>query len=254
MSWCTALSSGGFGLVAVARAVGVSEKVVAECGYEALPNGNGELGITVAPGWRGWLGPYLLDVLLDAAAARGVPNLEADILVENRPMLAMISARGYATVDHYEQPSIVRVVIGAQDRSPCWPEARDRPRVLIEAPGGRWHGEGAARAAGLEVLVCPGPLRARARCPALIGEVCPLAAGADVIVDAVSLEEEAGRALLASHRRLHRAVPVCVEQPPEAPEIHGVSRIPLGAGETVVVGLLQRFAGALVTDEPHPER
>ena len=114
---------GGFGLVAVARAVGVSEKVVAECGYEALPNGNGELGITVAPGWRGWLGPYLLDVLLDAAAARGVPNLEADILVENRPMLAMISARGYATVDHYEQPSIVRVVIGAQDRSPCWPEA-----------------------------------------------------------------------------------------------------------------------------------
>jgi len=76
-----------------------------------LPDGNGEFALTVAVGWRGWLGPYLLDALVAAAAARGVPNLEADILVSNVRMLALVSKRGYVTLSH--DASQLRVAIDA---------------------------------------------------------------------------------------------------------------------------------------------
>lgn len=37
---------------------------VAETFYEPLSNGDGELEITVATDWRGWLGPFLFVALL----------------------------------------------------------------------------------------------------------------------------------------------------------------------------------------------
>jgi hypothetical protein len=43
-------------------------------------------------------------------------------------------------------------------RSPArtnWPGTHERPRLLVEVPGGRWHAEEAARAAGFQVLACP---------------------------------------------------------------------------------------------------
>ena len=70
----------GYGVVAVVDHP--LEQIVGEADYFLLDNG--ELVITVAADWRGWLGPYLLDVLIEAAAARGVPNLEAEFLVERR--------------------------------------------------------------------------------------------------------------------------------------------------------------------------
>lgn len=100
---------GGYRLVAVVS--GPQDKIVAEAGYVLLPDGNGEFSLTVAAGWRGWLGPYLLDALAAAAAARGVPNLQADILVTNVRMLALVSGRGYATLDR--EPSQIRVAIDA---------------------------------------------------------------------------------------------------------------------------------------------
>jgi len=235
-------SRGGTGIVAEVVRTGRPDAIVAECSYELLPDGDGELGIAVGPGWRGWLGPYLLDVLLEAAAARGVTNVHADVLVENRPMLALARARGYVTADHYERPAIVRVVMGAVHRLPAWPDGHDRTRVLVESTGGRWYAEGQARAAGLHVLVCPGPLRDSSRCPALVGEPCPLAAGADVIVDAIPLGEARGRALLDAHGRMHPGVPVCVELSAGASARHGSS--PAEADDAVlVVDLLQRTAG-----------
>ena len=101
---------GGYRLVAVVS--GPEDGLVAEAGYAILPDGNGEFALTVAAGWRGWLGPYLLDALVAAAAARGVPNLQADILLGNVPMLALISKRGYVTIDR-DQVSEVRVAIDA---------------------------------------------------------------------------------------------------------------------------------------------
>ena len=104
-----AAEEGGYRLVAVVS--GAADEIVAEAGYAMLPDGNGEFALTVAAGWRGWLGPYLLDALVAAAAARGVPNLQADILLENAQMLALVASRGYVTLGR--EPCQVRVAIDA---------------------------------------------------------------------------------------------------------------------------------------------
>jgi len=104
---------GGYRLVAVLS--GAEAKIVAEAGYAILPDGNGDFALTVAAGWRGWLGPYLLDALVVAAAARGVPNLQADILFENAQMLTLLASRGYVTLRR--QSSELRVAIDAGQ--PC---------------------------------------------------------------------------------------------------------------------------------------
>ena len=53
----------------------------------------------------------LLDALVAAAAARGVPNLQADILASNVRMLALVADRGYLTLER--RGSRVRVAIDA---------------------------------------------------------------------------------------------------------------------------------------------
>lgn len=202
---------GGVGLVAaVVDEVGHRERVVGEASYELLADGDGELGMTVDARWRGWLGPYLLDALVDAAASRGVPNLEADVLVTNTPMLAMLRSRGCA-----EMPSkdwtFVRAIIGTATPTPTWPAVRQGIRVLVEGAGGHWHAMDAAQAAGLEVLSCPGPAGRRRRCPLLAGNPCPLATGADVIVLSHPRDEDGWPTVRASHEHLHPGVPVLVE-------------------------------------------
>ncbi len=238
---------GGFGLIADMEDAGGTSRIVGEATYDLLGNGDAELGITVAEPARGWLGPYLLDVLVEQAAARDVPNLEADVLVTNRRMIAMLRARGFAVVEH--DPAIVRIAIGTTRRIPSWPGTHDRPRLLVEVPGGRWHADDAAREAGFQVLACPGPQLGWSHCPALRGEPCPLAAGADVIVDAVP--HESGRSLLEAHRRVHPSVPICVELPAGESDLDAtVSKIPRGTSNAVVMGILERVA----KDVPVPER
>jgi hypothetical protein len=244
----TADERGGCQLVAVASSAREEDgraRVIGEAGYALLPNGDGELAITIGKAWRGWLGPYLLDALVAEAARRNVANLEAEILLANRPMLALVRSRGYVTKDHTDW-STVHVVIGTTARSPRWPVSDDRPRVLVEAPGGRWRAAATARAADLDVLVCPGPVENR-RCPVLDGRECPLARDADVIVVAPPPEDERWQAVLDAHAELHAGVPVCVELTSDAeaadaslPE--GVVRSPRG-GTRAVVALVQRLAG-----------
>jgi RimJ/RimL family protein N-acetyltransferase len=93
-SWAGIAERGGCCLVAVRSAPGGPGSVVADAGYLALPNGNGELAVTVARGERGGLGGVLVDALLDAAATRGVAALEAEVLLENEAMLRLVRARG----------------------------------------------------------------------------------------------------------------------------------------------------------------
>lgn len=107
----------GYRLVAIVS--GAREELVAEAGYALLPDGNGEFALTVARGWRGWLGPYLLDAIVAAAAARGVPNLQADILACNPRMLALVSHRGYVTL--HRAAGEVRVAIDAAQPRPARP-------------------------------------------------------------------------------------------------------------------------------------
>jgi len=205
---------GGFGVVAVDGACG---PVVAEATYELLPDGDGELAMVVAEEWRGWLGAYLLDVLIEAAAARGVPNLEADVLVLNPRMLSLLRRRGYATLPSDDWVSR-RLMVGTAGPTPVWPAAGPgvpdaaRPRVLVETPGGHWHGTPEAEEAGLAVITCSGPRGPRYRCPVLAGRPCPLAAEADAVVVANAPDEEPWRCVIEGHAGLHPGVPVLVEQ------------------------------------------
>lgn len=205
----TVAERGGFGVVALD-----GPDVVGEANYELLANGNGELGMAVAEHSRGWLGPFLLDTLIEAAAARGVPNIEAAVLVTNARMLAVLRSRGYATLPSDDWVSL-RLVVGTRGRTPAWPARRggtaEPPRVVVECPGGRWRAEQAAGAAGLDLITCSGPRGPRPRCPALAGRACPLAAGADAIVIANAPDAEPWRSLAAAHAQLHPGIPVCVE-------------------------------------------
>jgi hypothetical protein len=237
----TAADRGGVELVAAVSGDDPPEQVVGEAGYALLPNGDGELGITVAEPWRGWLGPYLLDALLEAAAAEGVPNLEADVLLANGPMLTLARARGCVSMGHPDW-GVVRVIMGTTGPTPTWPGQHERPRVLIEGAGGRWHAEEEATAAGLDVLACAGPAGRRQRCPALTGQPCPLAADADAIVVANRPDHPDWHALLAAHHDLHPGVPVCVELAGDAAAPDNLPQVPAGADAATVVAFVQRFA------------
>jgi RimJ/RimL family protein N-acetyltransferase len=204
---------GGFGVVAVED----GGRIVGEANYERLPDGDGELGMAVAPDRRGGLGAYLLDALLEAASARGVPNLEADVMVTNTRMLALLRARGYASLPSEDWVSL-RLIVRTAGPTPVWPAGGPgepdptRPRVLVEAPGGRWSGATEGQDRGLVLISCSGPRGPHPSCPALAGRPCPLAAEADAIVVA-NLPEDGDHwpALLAAHAAHHPGVPVCVE-------------------------------------------
>jgi RimJ/RimL family protein N-acetyltransferase len=214
--WARSAADGGVLLVAeLHRPDGAPPSLIAEAGYHVLDNGNGELGITVSPHWRGWLGPYLLDALTEEAAARGVPGLEAEILVDNRAMQALLRSRGLALAARPDHTT-VRYVISTTGRVPQWPARRRGPRVLVEGHGGTWRGAAAARAAGAEVLGCPGPEgRPGRRCPVLDGGTCPLVEGADAVV--VTRRDDTGDAaaladtLAEAHRRAHPELMVLVD-------------------------------------------
>ncbi|HEX4979129.1 MAG TPA: GNAT family N-acetyltransferase [Acidimicrobiales bacterium] len=223
----TAEERGGCQLVAVPTSPQSCE-LAGEAGYALLPNGNGELAITVARTWRGGLGRSLLDALLAAARRRGVPNLEADVLTTNAAMLALAQGSGCVYVERPDT-SFARIVIGTSPPSATWAPRRCGPRVLVEGPAGPWHEK--ARAAGLDVIACPGPRQKRPACPAISGLPCPLVAGADAVVVRPRADIAAiAPALLAAHRDLHPGVKVWTEPageqqpPPRADDIVALLR------------------------------
>lgn len=196
--WLNIADRGGLLLVALVEERSGRTTLIGEAGYSLLADGDGELGITVDPDWRGWLGPWLLAVLLREAAARGVPNLQAVVLVTNRPMMTMLQRRHPAVMeqDAYDE---IRLVVATSGPTPTWPAGGDRPRILVEAMSGRWTGEAAARAAGFDVRTCRGPSESRS-CPLLTGGSCPLADGADAVVVALPPAAAVTRELIVAHR------------------------------------------------------
>ena len=203
----------------VALVATVDDEVVAEADFHvqsARPDP--ELSITVAEPWRGWLGAYLLDALLEEAAEAGHPNLEAEVLLANRRMLGLLRSRGYAVVDH-PGCGTVRLVVGAADSMPRWDASSERIKVLVEVRGGHWAWTEELRERGFDVLACPGPQPGREdRCPVLRGEPCALAAGADAIVTSLPRDDETTVRIVDAHRAMQPAVPVCVPESREAVE------------------------------------
>jgi hypothetical protein len=156
--------------------------IVADVGYTGLPDGDAELAITVTEPWRGWLGPYLFDLLCQRAAAHGVANLRANVLLENRRMLRLLARRGCATVS-FPDTAIVEMTVSSGEGMPGWPPASGHPRLLVEGCGGRWARAAEAERAGWTVVACAGPGSNQVpSCPLLEGGRCPLVDGADEIV------------------------------------------------------------------------
>jgi hypothetical protein len=250
--WTRVAERGGVGLVAVVA--NGAEQIVAEAGFDLLPDGDAELAITVAHEWRGWLGAYLLDALVQEAAERGIPNLQAEILVDNGPMFALVRSRGYAILDHGDWSS-VRVTIGTSASAPDWPAGDDRPRVLVETPRGRWPSTNAAVAGGLRVIGCPGPTRGPDGCPALAGRPCPLAQHADVIVFAFGPSDPQAQAILSAHPRLHDAVPLVVAPPASGDQLEIPAEATTVAACTPaaeVIALVSELAARRPHDEADP--
>jgi acetyltransferase len=208
--WAADNEAGKLRLAAFVGSAAGDPELVGDALCVPLPDGDGEFALAVAPAWRGWLGAYLLDTLAEVATAMGMRSLHADILTENRRMLAVVQARGYAVLSHPDFNQ-VRVTTGTVPPTPDWPPSRDRPRILIEARGTRSSLHSQVAMAGFQTITCPGPGR---RCPALAGRPCPLAAGADAIVFNLPADDAVGEALVAAHARLHPFVPLCVVDRP----------------------------------------
>lgn len=199
---------GGVGIVAVELP---ADRIVAEADAEPLPDGNGEIGITVDRRWRGWLGPYLLSLLRRRAGECGMHNLEAEILAGNLPMRALTRSCGEALLPQRDWQT-VRVVFGAEGTAPSWPstglDSESRPTVLVELRTMATGALAGLQEAGYEVLACTGRTRGGPPCPMLADDGdCPLAQHADVVVVAVPDRAECDR-LMELHRRRHPEVPV----------------------------------------------
>jgi hypothetical protein len=207
--WIATATADGVGIVVLEH--DPLERLVAEAGYARIGPDEGELAMTIAADRRGWLGPYLLDLLVRLAAERGVANLEADVLLENRRMLGLLRHRG-AVAATGEFP-VVRLRIGTGEGRPTWSAHTSRPRVLVEGSGLRWHGAEPLDRAGFEVLTCSGPVPGHhGGCPLEEGRPCPLAEGADAIVVAVPPTQDRRERLLAAHPDLHPRAALLVER------------------------------------------
>lgn len=201
--WIDDCARKGVGLVAE-----VEGDVVAEAGFVGLPDGDAEFAMTVAPGWRGWLGPYLLQVLVEEAAARGIPNLEADILLENRQMLALVRRRRPVATARTDFTS-VHVRIGTGGEGPTWPPDGHRPRVVVEARSMHSSTTAALGLGGMDAVTCP-RAAGGAACPLDAGASCRLVEGAAAVLLAVPAERAA--VLAAAHARLHPGVVVLADK------------------------------------------
>jgi hypothetical protein len=197
----------------------------------------------VARDWRGWLGPYLIDALVTVAAARGISTLEAEVLLENRPMQAILRRRGAVTMDRPDW-TVAQVAIGTGAGPPAWPPTGRRIRVLVEAPPGAWRGAKAAREAGMAVAECPGPGDRPDRCPALRGEPCPLADEADVIVLALPPSDSRVSELLSAHRARRPDIPVAVDLEGESHDVGAADLTACTSGAEVVRRLRQLAGGS----------
>ncbi len=215
-SWASVAERGGFGVIALIHD-SAGETAIGEAGYAIRSDGDGDLGVTVVDDWRGWLGAYLVDRLVEHAAANGIENLQADVLLENSPMRQILAHRGAVAFEH--DGGTDHVSISTAGHVPSWPPGETRRRVLVEAIGGRWNGEAAASDADVAVAVCRGPSRRqRHGCPVLTGGRCPLADGADAIVVLLDQESDDTASVVDAHLTQNPSTPVFVQRTEETPD------------------------------------
>jgi hypothetical protein len=235
--WVRPEEQHGFRILAVAD----DGELIGDAAFFLLDDGSNdaELELTIAAGHRGWLGPYLLEVLVEQARQHQVRNLRAVVLCQNRQMLGVLRSRGIVGLVQ-DDPALVAVEISTTDDVPTWSTV-DRPRLLVEGASAEWHAAAAIQDAGYEVLVCPMVSSLlRAHCPAQHGRPCRLAEGADVIV-AVHADTEPGAQLVEHHRHLP-SPPLLVTGPGHG--VEGAVEVPLGADPDEIVDRIERERAA----------
>jgi hypothetical protein len=213
----------------VVVAVDEEGQIVADAGFALDGRGRAELGMVVERSRRGWLGPYLLDVVLRIAAEQGHDAIVAEVLATNRSMLALVGARGYALLPSSDVGT-VRLVLGTHDTVPGWPGRHDRRRILVETPGGRSAAVAALADAGFDVIACPGPTRRSRRwhCPVLEGRPCPLVDDADAVVANLRADRLEDAAVTAGLPRVHPGVQRITAGPDVVAEAEHATHAPNG--------------------------
>lgn len=194
-----------------------TRRVIAEAGFAMIDDGDAELGITVAPGHRGWTGPWLLDVLMAHASAAGIDNMQALVKTSNRPMLDIIRHRGCARFDDSDWET-TRVTMSTSGHTPTWPPDSARPRILIESPRSRPDTARRAREQGGTILICGGFNQKGSHCPLHDDQRCPLIDGADaVVIDRRGLGDTDEVRVSIAHT--HPDANVTVVHPPSTSEL-----------------------------------
>lgn len=95
-----------------------------------------------------------------------------------------------------------------------WSPRRGRGRVLVEEPDRAvaWATERLLEREGYDVAVCGGPA-VIGRCPLVEDGACPLAEGADVVLNDLSLVRQGDRAVILAIRARLPETPLIVEAP-----------------------------------------
>src|SRR6202522_178183 len=94
----------------------LSTKIVGECRFLRLPDqpDTAEVGVTVVDAWQGrGLGGALLGRLSERALESGIEYFTAEILAENRTMLALLPGLGQVETESHGPVSTARVEIDA---------------------------------------------------------------------------------------------------------------------------------------------
>lgn len=193
------------GIVAVTASIAEEPgRLAGEARYVRMGPGLAELALTVLDGYQGTgLGRILLDALVKQARQDGLQRLRALVSVSNTPMLRLLSHYGLVLADEEADPPLVACVdISVTGGMPGWSTAAG-PRVLIERRGWFEDGRAAAlRAAGNEVLQCPGPQRLPGSvCPLVTSGQCQLAETASRIICLLPADDQDSQAIIRAHAR-----------------------------------------------------
>jgi RimJ/RimL family protein N-acetyltransferase len=106
----------------------LSTEIVGECRFIRLLDqpGTAEVGVTVVDAWQGrGLGSALLARLSEYAAAAGIEYFTAEILAENRTMLALLPGLGQVETESNGPVVTARVELGEPSRQARPPDLLD---------------------------------------------------------------------------------------------------------------------------------
>src|ERR1700735_2881242 len=99
----------------------LSTEIVGECRFIPLPDqpDTAEIGVTVVDAWQGrGLGSALLARLSERAAQAGIEFFTAEVLAENRTMLALLPGLGQVETESFGPVVSTRVELAEPSRQP----------------------------------------------------------------------------------------------------------------------------------------